>query len=506
MGIYERFKNLSVGLKIGLLVGYFLFTISGMLATVYYFHAQSAQEGERINVAGAQRMLSQRMTKQALAIARGDDSLRADLRRSIEDYDFALRAIEQGGAARGYILPPVPTQAKAIIAFNEEFWRDFKPRIEAVAREDAGSSDFAQSLNYVLENEGELLLRSDAVVVALAEISNERFDLRNRILLAFLGLAFIVAFLAYFPYQKVVVEPIVALADRARRIGVGDLKSSVVGVERGDEIGTLAKSLEKTIMELDDFHSNLAKKVEERTQQFEKMNMILREQARELRRINELKELFADIMRHDLTNHVSVIRGALDLWGGDVSPENRELFRMMQENAQRIERIIRDATVLSKMENTDSLDYAEADIWDCIKDAGKNIQSLADEKNIELIWNLDDGHVIPFHKSMAHVFTNLLSNAVKFSPENSKVQVSIEDRGDLLRIAVKDQGPGVPDEHKKSIFERFVRRAKEGVAGTGLGLAIARRVVELHHGRIWVEDNPGGGSIFYVELPKKQPH
>ncbi|MEE8358746.1 MAG: HAMP domain-containing sensor histidine kinase, partial [Candidatus Hydrothermarchaeales archaeon] len=63
---------------------------------------------------------------------------------------------------------------------------------------------------------------------------------------------------------------------------------------------------------------------------------------------------------------------------------------------------------------------------------------------------------------------------------------------------------GIPDEYKEGVFDRFKRVKKEGVKGTGLGLAIVKKVVEAHNGRVWVEDNPGGGSIFYVTLPQVQ--
>jgi len=75
----------------------------------------------------------------------------------------------------------------------------------------------------------------------------------------------------------------------------------------------------------------------------------------------------------------------------------------------------------------------------------------------------------------------------------------------MIKVMVKDRGEGVPDEYKEKIFRRFERRMKEGVKGTGLGLAIVRRVMEFHKGKVWVEDNPGGGSIFCVLLPKKGP-
>ncbi len=67
---------------------------------------------------------------------------------------------------------------------------------------------------------------------------------------------------------------------------------------------------------------------------------------------------------------------------------------------------------------------------------------------------------------------------------------------------MKDWGYGIKDEDKEKLFTRFQRMDKKGVRGTGLGLAIVKRIVELHEGRVWVEDNLEGGSIFYVEIPK----
>ena len=72
-------------------------------------------------------------------------------------------------------------------------------------------------------------------------------------------------------------------------------------------------------------------------------------------------------------------------------------------------------------------------------------------------------------------------------------------------MQIRDFGKGIPDKDKPLIFTRFTRLKKEGVEGSGLGLAIVKRLVDLHKGRIWVEDNPAGGSIFCVRLPKGGP-
>ena len=102
------------------------------------------------------------------------------------------------------------------------------------------------------------------------------------------------------------------------------------------------------------------------------------------------------------------------------------------------------------------------------------------------------------------VFVNLASNAMKYAAAGKRIEVGIEDKGKDWVVSVKDFGPGISDDDKEKIFTRFERLQKEGVQGTGLGLAIARRVVDLHQGRIWVEDNPEGGCVFFVSLPKEQ--
>ncbi|NOZ77097.1 MAG: HAMP domain-containing histidine kinase, partial [Euryarchaeota archaeon] len=129
-----------------------------------------------------------------------------------------------------------------------------------------------------------------------------------------------------------------------------------------------------------------------------------------------------------------------------------------------------------------------------------------EEKGMELA-NLAEG-VYPALVNplmMEDVFSNLISNAVKYSPEGSRIEVGILDKDTDWQIYVKDWGVGIPEEFKDRLFTRFERFNREGVKGTGLGLAIAKRIVDLHGGRIWVEDNPEGGSIFHVRVPKGGP-
>ncbi|MCK4247969.1 MAG: HAMP domain-containing histidine kinase, partial [Methanomicrobia archaeon] len=79
-----------------------------------------------------------------------------------------------------------------------------------------------------------------------------------------------------------------------------------------------------------------------------------------------------------------------------------------------------------------------------------------------------------------------------------KIEITIEDELGNWKVCVKDYGKGIPDKLKNVIFERFEKKG----AGTGLGLAIVKQIVILHRGKVWIEDNPEGGSIFCVSLPK----
>jgi len=107
------------------------------------------------------------------------------------------------------------------------------------------------------------------------------------------------------------------------------------------------------------------------------------------------------------------------------------------------------------------------------------------------------------------VLINLLSNAAKFVPVGSgRVEVALSASDDHLRLTVSDNGPGVPPEQRALVFEKFRQGgdAAHRPQGTGLGLPITRRIVEHFGGRIWLEEAPGGGACFGVELPLHPVH
>jgi PAS domain S-box-containing protein len=217
---------------------------------------------------------------------------------------------------------------------------------------------------------------------------------------------------------------------------------------------------------------------------------------------NQLKDLFTDIMRHDLLNHTGIIRNLAEIVLEDDKSESPEDIQMILSSARKLEEMVIAASSYAKLESAENIEWRERDLNAIIKDAEESLKPHFEEKNIVLEHIPKGRHTAKTISLVEEVFVNLLSNAVKYSPENTKVTVNIEDTGKNWRVTVKDQGDGVPDEYKEKIFKRLTRRKKEGVKGTGIGLAIVKRIADLHKGAAGVLDNPDGGSIFYFDIPK----
>jgi len=231
----------------------------------------------------------------------------------------------------------------------------------------------------------------------------------------------------------------------------------------------------------------------------------VREYAAQLKKSNELKDLFADIMAHDLLNPIGLIRNLSELMiGEEMSEEAREEARMVEDTVKKLEEMVRSATELAKVETVEEVNFERINLVPVIKNTMASLKSTADGKNIKIKFNYKGRCIATVNPFLEDVFLNLISNAIKYSPPGREVAVSIHDGGDFWRFEIRDQGDGVPDKYKEDIFLRFYRADRRGVVGTGLGLAIVKRVVELHSGEVGVKDNPKGGSIFYFTVPKKR--
>jgi signal transduction histidine kinase len=144
---------------------------------------------------------------------------------------------------------------------------------------------------------------------------------------------------------------------------------------------------------------------------------------------------------------------------------------------------------------------------DLIQTAVSGHRIVAEKKGLTIVAQLppEPGMVFMDKGRINQVLDNLIANAMKFSPDGGVIAVGLEDMADEIRIIVSDQGVGMPKEKQSRIFDRFYQidgSSRRRFGGTGIGLAIVKRIIDAHHGKIWVESEPEMGSSFYFTLPK----
>lgn len=232
----------------------------------------------------------------------------------------------------------------------------------------------------------------------------------------------------------------------------------------------------------------------------------LRRYAREIEAANRMKDLFTDIVRHDLLNPLSVARGYADILlarGND--PERLVLLGSLKRSLDRFAEVINSAAQLSRLMETERLETKGLDLGEILTEGIRTFEGRFAAEGWEVVRSFTGPFPLAANPLLTEVFVNLIANVLKFSRSVRKVEVGIRDEGATWLAFVKDWGSGIADADKQRVFSRFERLGPRGTQGMGLGLAIVRRIIELHGGRVWVEDNPDGGSVFFAELPKAGP-
>lgn len=229
-----------------------------------------------------------------------------------------------------------------------------------------------------------------------------------------------------------------------------------------------------------------------------------------LTELERLKRDFVSTVSHELRTPLTSMRGALGLiTGGTVGalpPKVDELLRIASTNTERLIRLVNDILDVEKIDAGHLEMRREAvSIAGVLTQTVAGLESLARDAAVTLRVAADaDDAVVGDPDRLVQVFTNLVSNAIRHSPTGAAVEIATVRGPGIVRITVRDHGPGIPPEFAPRLFGRFeqagaVEARPQG--GTGLGLNIARSLVERHAGRIGYEDAPGGGTTFWVELP-----
>ena len=237
----------------------------------------------------------------------------------------------------------------------------------------------------------------------------------------------------------------------------------------------------------------------------------------ELVHLADVKDRFLGTVAHDLRSPISVIKGYIGLLlmeaFGTLTQEQRHLLDRMDSSCEGMLHLIHDLLDVSAIESGRlELNTAEVHLEPYLREFAETAKMLAQSKSIELTLELeaDLPKVKMDPRRIEQVLNNLVTNAIKFSyPETHITVRATRQDDDFVRVAVEDQGQGIPEHEIPHLFVEFGKASVQPTAGepsTGLGLAIVKRIVEAHGGQVGVESEVGVGSTFYFTLPVASGH
>jgi signal transduction histidine kinase len=232
----------------------------------------------------------------------------------------------------------------------------------------------------------------------------------------------------------------------------------------------------------------------------------------ELETASRHKSDFLATMSHELRTPLNAIIGFSEVLHeqmfGELNERQLAYVDDVLEAGRHLLSLINDVLDLAKIEaGRMELEVSQVAIPDVLRSAVSMHSERASRGGIVLSLRTDPDEitVAADERRLRQIVFNLLSNAVKFTPPDGRVEVSARLDDGHVEIAVADTGPGIASQDLETIFEEFEQTGDgKQVEGTGLGLPLSRKLVELHHGRLWVESEPGRGSTFRFTLPRRQ--
>jgi len=230
-----------------------------------------------------------------------------------------------------------------------------------------------------------------------------------------------------------------------------------------------------------------------------------------LQEVGKLKNQLLSNINHEFRTPLNGIIGLSEVMmegcDGPVTDEQKAHLKMIADSSRRLMDTVAAMIDLAKLEaNHLQLNVKRLSLYKMFSKAIEDVKPVASNAtSLKLSFNGDTPPVYGDEDWLNKLFGHVLSNAVKYTP-NGEIVVGVEKSGEMLKVGVHDTGIGVDPEKQKTIFESFSQAssgADRDYEGAGVGLAIAKKVVDLHGGRIWLSSAPGKGSHFFFTLPLK---
>jgi signal transduction histidine kinase len=331
----------------------------------------------------------------------------------------------------------------------------------------------------------ELVNKAEAEMVASVEASHEAYVDSQRLLVVFAVVSIALALALGYGISSSLIGPVKQMETRMRELAAGDF-SKRVEVPNRDELGALATDLNRMSDQLGSLYG-------------------------QLEAASRHKSEFLANMSHELRTPLNAVIGFSEVLQermfGELNDKQMEYVHDIHASGKHLLSLINDILDLSKIEaGKVELELSTFHLPSSLEGTLTLVRERATRHGIDVSLAVDDrlGDMVADERKVRQVLLNLLSNAVKFTPDGGRVEVRADAVDSAVQIAVRDTGIGIASEDQELIFEEFRQvgndlfRKREG---TGLGLTLARKFVQLHGGRIWVQSEPGKGSTFTFTLP-----
>ena len=301
--------------------------------------------------------------------------------------------------------------------------------------------------------------------------------------------------------RYLVTQPVIELAGEVRRVARGDYDHEITG-GGPPELARLARDVNGMRNQI----ANDLAEVRTARKQIEASNLLLEQQAEELTRSNRDLEQFAYVASHDLQEPLRKVASFCQLlqrrYQGKLDDRADQYIGFAVDGAQRMQRLINDLLAFSRIGRLKT-GFVDVDLNKVLADAAAQAETWRVETGAEII--IDDMPTVRGEEPLlTALFSNLINNAIKFRHEDRPpvIRVSATRVDDEYEITCQDNGIGIAPEFADKVFVIFQRlHTKEAYPGTGIGLAIAKKIVEYHGGRIWIDPDRAEGTLFRLTLP-----
>jgi signal transduction histidine kinase len=423
-------------------------------------------------------------------------SLRESLGQRFDHAEAMLQSLE----ANSYALDP------ELLHDVSEFLTIYKTVATKIAQSTTLNPTLVSTLIAHHQQLEEYLEQLSVVTIKSAKDKQQQTAASVKRAMNVLGLAtlagVLLALLATWFIGRAISSPLSQMTKVMSNLAAGDHEIHIPAIDSRDEVGSMARAVEvfrQRSVQLHRRESELAQMVDRLA--------ILRDRADEASRA---KSAFLANMSHELRTPLNALIGysemLFDGLYGSLPDRARDPVGRVQANARHLLGLINNVLDLSKIEaNQFTLHMSDYSMSGIVESVVSTTESLTKAKNLTVTTDVPQSLPRGYgdEQRLTQVLLNLMGNAIKFT-DAGEIHVDATAANGELKVAVRDSGPGIPESHRHRIFEEFQQvdtSSTRQKGGSGLGLSIARRIVELHGGRMYLESVLGKGSTFGFIVP-----